>query len=340
MTGEVPGETSVSATVPKSVADWLDDVAAESDRSPEEVLAELVEAVRRQDAGRSSESRGGAVESSHDELDDRIEEAVDASVEKHLREHVESVVDDRIDERVGGGAEGTVVDRAILDERIDDVDARFSDLLGDVRDRVVQVKREADAKAPAGHDHPDLARLLADLEDAVTAIDEEVEAVRDRTDAGFENYEQILSYLTDSVEELSARQTTLAQALVETRKEVQALAAAETARKAAADLRRTANRHGISTAVCEDCDSKVNMALLSRARCPHCSATFTGIDPAAGFFGTDRLETGDRPALAPGDAERSDFEFGVEEIAKADSPDDDVPDVDGGGTDKTRTEDT
>lgn len=352
MAGEAPGETSVSVTLPESVADWLDDVAAENDRSRADVLAQLVEAVRRRDAGGSSASESEAVGATRDELDDQIAAAVDASVEEHLRERVDEVVDERIeehvdevvDERIEEGADGPLVDRATFDERIDDVDARFTDLLDDVRERIVQVKRETDAKAPADHDHPGLDEQMADLEEALAALDEEVEAVRDRTDAGFDNYEEVLSHLTDSVEDLSARQTTLARALVETREEVQALAAAETARKAAADLRRTANRHGISTAVCEECGSKVDVALLSRARCPHCSATFTGIEPAAGFFGTNRLETGDRPALAPGDTEGAEFEFGVEEIADATaaSGSDGEADVDEDESeaDRSQTEDT
>src|SRR6056297_199348 len=38
------------------------------------------------------------------------------------------------------------------------VEREFDEKIQDVRERVVQVKREADEKAPADHDHPEVAR--------------------------------------------------------------------------------------------------------------------------------------------------------------------------------------
>ncbi|WP_458189285.1 hypothetical protein [Haladaptatus sp. NG-WS-4] len=80
-----------------------------------------------------------------------------------------------------------------------------------MRERIVQVKLETDEKALADHDHPDLRAKLAELEalkQAVTELDrlgELVTANRERMDSGFENFESVLDYLTETTDELDDR---------------------------------------------------------------------------------------------------------------------------------------
>ncbi|AZH26794.1 CopG family transcriptional regulator [Haloplanus aerogenes] len=187
-----------------------------------------------------------------------------------------------------------VVDRVAAVE--DDLDEKIDD----VRERVIQIKRETDAKAPRDHGHPDLEERVDATAQAAADADAKVDDLADRLDRGFENYEEILEYLTDAADDLDEKTDTLASAVVDLRAELQRVAAAEHDRQAVDELRTAANRHGERTAACGDCDATVDLGLLARARCPHCEATFVDFDPASGFFGSATLQTGDHPALTDG----------------------------------------
>jgi archaellum component FlaC len=240
----------------------------------------------------------------------------------------------------------------VVEERFDEQHAEFMDLIEDVRKRVIQVKRETDAKAPADHDHETLRADLEgtadrcdDLEAELVTLRGTVEALRDDLDAGFENYEEILEYLDDEVDRLDDRLETVARVLVDVRSEVQRQARRATRRAEVEELKRAANQHGIRSAVCEDCGESVEIALLTRPECPHCASTFSTVTPKQRFFGSHVLETGSRPALegqvAPDpddvDAEATDLErvaedgrddgTGLEGEAGLDDPGDDGDDT-------------
>lgn len=193
---------------------------------------------------------------------------------------------------------------AALENRLDALSSTVDEKVDDVRDRIIQVKRETDEKAPVDHDHPGLA---ADVENALsasrtaeeTAADATaaVEDVEERLDAGFENYEDILETLHDRTNTLSGKVGTLARVLVDIRESVSPLIEAENRRTAVEQLKRTANQDGVRSAHCEECDAAVDVALLTRPACPFCEATFTDIEPKSGFFGSATLVVGTRPAL-------------------------------------------
>lgn len=190
-----------------------------------------------------------------------------------------------------------------LDEVVDRVAAVEGDLdekIDDVRERVVQIKREIDTKAPRNHDHPEIADRADAAARAATAAETEIDDLADRLDRGFENYEEILEYLTDATDDLDEKVDTLAGAVVDLRAELQRIAAAEHDRQAVDDLRTAANRHGERTAACAECGATVDLGLLARARCPHCESTFVDFEPSTGFFSSATLETGDHPALTDG----------------------------------------
>ncbi|WP_254764316.1 hypothetical protein [Natrinema marinum] len=168
----------------------------------------------------------------------------------------------------------------------------FSDHLEDVRDRVVQVKRETDGKASADHDHPDLA-TAADCE----TLEEDLATLADRVDSGFDNFETVLEELLAETDALADRSTALARAVVDLREQRQALAERRQRREAADRLRLAANRVGIRTAACEDCDSSVDIALLTAPECPRCASQFSDVAERSSIFGSHRLLTGDPPAL-------------------------------------------
>ncbi|MGQ4557077.1 CopG family transcriptional regulator [Halobellus sp. GM3] len=167
-------------------------------------------------------------------------------------------------------------------DRIAALETDLDEKITDVRERVIQVKRETDAKAPADHDHP---------------------ALEDRMAAGFENYEEILEYLTETADDHDAKLDTVAGAVVDLRARVAALERESTERAAVSALHREANRQGVATAACESCGQSVRISLLDEPFCPHCESPVDGVEPKRGFFGSDRLTVGNWPALEGPEAE-------------------------------------
>lgn len=191
-----------------------------------------------------------------------------------------------------------------LDGRVADLEADLDEKVTDVRERVIQVKREADAKAPADHDHPELASDVAAAEseaerahDAVAEVRETVSTLQRRLDDGFENYEEVLEYLTDAAEETEEKLDAVASAVHDLRRRTAEAERAAAERTAATELKREANRKGVSTANCQSCERSVDVALLDLPYCPHCGETFDGVREKQGLFGSPSLTTGRRPAL-------------------------------------------
>ncbi|ADB60990.1 hypothetical protein Htur_2107 [Haloterrigena turkmenica DSM 5511] len=176
--------------------------------------------------------------------------------------------------------------------RIDAQREEFRELLEDVRSRVVQVKRETDAKAPAGHDHPDRVG-----EDEFAAVREDLAALEATVDDGFENFETVLESLVGETAVLDDRTTALANAVVDLRDRRDGATERERRRAAADRLKLAANRLGIRTAVCDACDAAVDLALLAEPACPHCSTAVTDVAEKTSFFGSPTLVTGEPPAL-------------------------------------------
>jgi hypothetical protein len=258
-----------SDAFPEELREWVERRAAAHDADPGAVLARAVSVYRYLDAEADADADAGAVDPPNAMDPDRLD-----------------TIDDRIEtlaDRVGGVEDD-------LDTKVDDV-----------RDRVIQVKREADDKAPSDHDHPELADRVDDATRTAGDAAAQADALADRLDRGFENYEEILEYLTDTTDDLERRVDSVAEAVADLRSEFGHVSAAETDRRAVDDLRTAANRHGDRTAACGDCDSTVDIGLLSRPRCPHCEATYVDFEPSTGFFGSATLVTGDRPALTDGE---------------------------------------
>lgn len=222
-------------SLPDELETWLDDRAADTGFTREELVYRLLDA--------------------HRTLDETDEEVRDPKAElRELGDRLAALEDD-------------------LDEKITDV-----------RSRVIQVKRETDEKAPESHDHPE--------------IEQQVEA-------GFENYESVLEYLVEATDAHDAKLDRLGSALVEQRSRVATIEQYVETQEALATLQQEANRHGVATAACGSCGDPVQIGLLTEPSCPHCNATFEGVEPRRYFFGTHRLTVGDPPALeAAEDAER------------------------------------
>jgi chromosome segregation ATPase len=293
MASEESEERWTNVSLPEDLTDWLEREARSRNVDRDRLLAELVSAHRQIDDG-----------------DGQIE--LDAAT---------------IDP-------GEVPE--VVESRFDDQRETFMDLLEDVRRRVIQVKRETDAKAPADHHHEELlAELEAvderyeELEEDLVTLQGTVDAVRDDLVAGFDNYEEVLEYLADETERLDQRLDKIARALVEVREEVQRQSNARN--DGVSKLKLAANRHGIRSAVCEECGETVEIGLLTDSACPHCSSRFSDLAPKQRLFGSHTLESATPPALDGEVAtdEDTDFQRTIETGDRS-AADGERPDGDGG----------
>lgn len=211
-------------------------------------------------------------------------------------------------------------DRADLEEldgRLEAQREEFVDLLEDVRDRVVQVKREADAKAPADHDHSEYARgdSVDELAGRVDGIGVALDDLEETVTSGFDNYETVVEQLVDETDRLADRSAVLARTVLDLRVDVRERAARERRREVVAELKLAANRLGVRRADCEDCGTPVEISLLDRPECPHCASAFVDVRRGPRFLGSNTLETGDPPALeAPPEPTIGDDSSPLEEL--------------------------
>lgn len=224
----------------------------------------------------------------------------------------------------------TSTDLAELQQALTALEDEVEEKVSDVRQRVIQVKREADSKAAANHEHGPLETRLDDLEesiesteavvDDVTALERQLDTVTDRVDdvrsdlvdveeraeTGFENYETVVEDLLDRMDRVEGRLETLAQTTSTLQKGLSDARARAEAKEQVDAIKREANRLGISVADCEDCGSELQVGLLTEPACPACGETFAGVEKRSNFLSSHTLSTGSPPALEAGDAERVD----------------------------------
>ncbi|WP_254863410.1 hypothetical protein [Halovivax gelatinilyticus] len=182
---------------------------------------------------------------------------------------------------------------------IDEQRREFVSHVEDVRERVVQVKRDVDTKAPSGHEHDEYATkdALQSVAQELSTLESELESVASRADEGFENFESVLEHAVDELDSLGARSATLARAILELREWRTDVAAAEQRRAATDAIKLTANHRGVRDADCEECSASVDVSLLTRPACPHCGATIVDVERRSSILRPHRLVVGDRPAL-------------------------------------------
>ncbi|MFB6112135.1 MAG: CopG family transcriptional regulator [Halobacteriaceae archaeon] len=242
----------------------------------------------------------------------------------------DAVASDGVDDAVA-----TTRDIAELEAAIEAVESDLGSKVEDVRDRVIQVKRETDEKAPGDHDHEsveqrleELAAAVESLETSVTDLErieptveslestvdeltETVDAIERRTEEGFENYETVLEDLLDRADTMEHRTEALGRAAAQLQQAVESLQSQTAARERAAALQREANRKGIREADCAACETTLDIALLDEAACPACETTFSGVSRRANFLRSHTLDTGDPPALEAGGTEHASLDEDV-----------------------------
>ncbi|MFB6299028.1 MAG: hypothetical protein ABEH65_02070 [Halobacteriales archaeon] len=245
---------------------------------------------------------------------------------------------------VGDDDVETLADRLdAIESDIEGLDEELDTKIEDVRERVIQVKREADAKAALDHDHPAIEDDLETARQQIESIAEQVDAVEQavrqidsRLNAGFENYEDILEYLTDTTDDLDDKLRQLASATLDTREQLRRMAGVNADRAAVDKLATSAQQLGITSAKCESCSESIDIPLLTEPRCPYCAESFSDVEKRR-FFRSNLLRTGDPPAIEGQTlGDRPD----ITELTETDDrPTPDVPTTDTVGGDDTSSTD-
>lgn len=171
--------------------------------------------------------------------------------------------------RLALAADEDVGDVRELEEQVSSFETEVEGLIDDVRERVIQVKKEADGKADAEHTHEELERV-ADLDERVTELR-----------ADMEDLEASLAEAESAFETATTRLRKVAAAVV--RLQQSAAGQGEPAERLA-ELQRLAARRGVRTANCEDCGESLDIGLLPDPNCPHCDTEFHDITGRSGLF--------------------------------------------------------
>jgi len=287
MASESTDEGVVSVELPPGLDEWLDDRAGELGEPREEIVRQLLASYRSTTDGTENDLAAALdIESRvEDAMQDELDAAVASAVEKEVAERLDSTVRNRLPD-ITDAVESRV------DGRLDGVEDEFQGKLTDVRERVVQLKRELDAKAPADHEaFENVAKLddsVAELDDNVAELNRELVEVRDE-------FEGDIADQSDRVEALEARFDEFEDRLDDTAEKLKRVAwvvsdlrdtqgGRDAHQKAVDRIKRAAAQEGISAASCQSCGEKVEIALLTDPQCPHCSSTVSDVRPEGGII--------------------------------------------------------
>ncbi|MDS0259087.1 hypothetical protein NDI56_06745 [Haloarcula sp. S1CR25-12] len=280
MASESTDEGVVSVELPPGLDEWLDDRAGELDEPREEIVRQLLASYRSTTDGTENDLATALdIESRvEDAMRDELDAAVASAVEKEVTERLDSTVRDRLPD-ITDAVESRV------DGRLNGVEDEFQGKLTDVRERVVQLKRELDAKAPADHE---AFETVAELDDSVAELNRELVEVRDE-------FEGDIADQSGRIDALEARADEFEDRLADTEEKLKRVAwvvsdlrdsqgGRDAHQKAVDRIKRAAAQEGISSASCQSCGEKVEIALLTDPQCPHCNSTVSDVQPEGGII--------------------------------------------------------
>jgi len=281
MASESSDERGLTVSVPASVDEWLDAKAAELDVDRETVVVQLLAAYRA--AGDLDDGTVGSVP-----VD--VEDEVRDVIAKRLPDIVDAVAEriDHDDSEAEAIEDSLRADISSLQRDVDRVEDDLQTELEDVRERVIQVKRETDGKAPADHTHKELATLGAlstEVSDLADRIDDLAAAVEGGAEERAAIDDRVDDFL-DRVEDTEERLRTVAWVVSDLRDNVEST---DVRSRALDGLKQAAVEADIDRAVCDSCEKPVEVALLTEPNCPHCEATVNDVEPGGRFFGKPRL---------------------------------------------------
>jgi len=280
MASESTDEGVVAVELPPELDEWLDERARELGEPREELVTQLLAAYRT-----TTERDGGDLAAALD-----VEHRVEAAMQDELDAAVATAVDEVLEERVDSTVRERLPDitdavESRVEGRLDEVEEEFTGKITDVRQRVVQLKRELDGKAPADHE---AFETVEELDESVAQLNRELVEVRDE-------FEDDLADQTERVNDMESQFDEVERRLDDTEEKLKRVAwvvndlrdnqgGRDAHQKAVDRIKRAAAQEGISSASCQNCGEKVEIGLLTDPQCPHCNSTVSDVQPEGGII--------------------------------------------------------
>jgi hypothetical protein len=278
MSSESTDDGGVYVELSADLDEWLTEQAEALGVPRDAVMEQLLAAYMT--AADSGDEMDDLLQPSADELDAVVAATVDEKLNGSVEAATESAVSSQLPDIVD------TVERRLAD-RFDALEADFQTKIEDVRERVVQVKREADAKAPADHGHEEFDRIGA-LSQEIEEIEAELAALRgDVTDSLEAQDERVddtagrIDGIDDRLDDVEDKLTRVAWVVSDLREDQ---GGRDQNQKAVDRLKRAAAQENISTARCSNCDEQVEIGLLTEPQCPHCNTTVSDVRPEGGII--------------------------------------------------------
>lgn len=280
MASESREEGAITVELPPDLGDWLDEQAAKLAEPREAVVRQLLASYR-----------------ATTELDETESLATLFDIESEVKAELA----DQLDAAAAAAVDEAVADR--LDDRFETVETEFQEKVQDVRERVIQLKKELDTKAPEDHE---AFSAVEEMEDELTALNRELVEVRDELEAGIDEQ-------SAAVEDIEAQFETFEERLDDTEDKLKRVAwvvndlredqgGRDSHQEAVDSIKRAAAQEGISTASCQNCSESVDISLLTEPQCPHCGTTATDVRPEGGIIRKKaRLVTAKQLEVGPSD---------------------------------------
>jgi chromosome segregation ATPase len=280
MASESREEGAITVELPPDLGDWLDEQAAKLAEPREAVVRQLLASYR-----------------ATTELDETESLATLFDIESEVKAELA----DQLDAAAAAAVDEAVADR--LDDRFETVETEFQEKVQDVRERVIQLKKELDTKAPEDHE---AFSAVEEMEDELTALNRELVEVRDELEAGIDEQ-------SAAVEDIEAQFETFEERLDDTEDKLKRVAwvvndlredqgGRDSHQEAVDSIKRAAAQEGISTASCQNCSESVDISLLTEPQCPHCGSTATDVRPEGGIIRKKaRLVTAKQLEAGPSD---------------------------------------
>jgi chromosome segregation ATPase len=280
MASESREEGAITVELPPDLGDWLDEQAAKLAEPREAVVRQLLASYR-----------------ATTELDETESLATLFDIESEVKAELA----DQLDAAAAAAVDEAVADR--LDDRFETVETEFQEKVQDVRERVIQLKKELDTKAPEDHE---AFSAVEEMEDELTALNRELVEVRDELEAGIDEQ-------SAAVEDIEAQFETFEERLDDTEDKLKRVAwvvndlredqgGRDSHQEAVDSIKRAAAQEGISTASCQNCSESVDISLLTEPQCPHCGTTATDVRPEGGIIRKKaRLVTAKQLEAGPSD---------------------------------------
>jgi len=156
------------------------------------------------------------------------------------------------------------------------VDDRLQRTISDLQDRFEDLSRieegTEDLEARVGEIEAERSETDTDLAEVV----ETQEKLEARIEREFDSIENVFQHLLDKTDDLEYRVGAVAETHGD---DIEPFEDHVEERERFADLMREAHRKDISTAICDNCETKVDLRLLEEPYCPECDRSISGLEP-------------------------------------------------------------